>query len=81
VDLEIVGIRARAHAKNLVRLLGLLAVLLGFYHLFVPFVGPSLPTWAPWRVFGLTANVASGAIYHIGDVVVIAVGAIVAWFV
>ncbi len=80
-DVEVAKIRIGGIIRNVVRLVGLLAVVAGLYHLFVPFVDPTLPTWAPWRVFGLTANAGSGAIYHIGDVILMGVGAVIAWFV
>ena len=80
MDLEVVGLKARVYAKTAIRLLGLVAVLVGTYHLLGPLIDPTLPTWAPWRVIGVTANAGSGGVYYLGDVLVIAVGAIVTWF-
>jgi hypothetical protein len=80
MDLKVFGLRARVYARTAIRLLGLIAVLIGTYHLLFSFIDPSLPTWAPWRVIGVTASPDSGGIYYLGDVLVIAVGAIVTWF-
>jgi hypothetical protein len=67
-------------ARTLLRALGLSLVLLAVYHLFGPLFVSDLPTWAPWRVIG-PVLVGDGAAVLLGDVLALAGGAAVVWFV
>ena len=77
MNAEVAWIRLRSSTRTLLRLVGLLAVLAGAYHLFLPILA-DVPTWAPWRT-GAVVGVENGLIFF-GDVLVMAVGAIVVWF-
>jgi hypothetical protein len=81
LDLEVAKIRFGGIVRNLVRLVGLVAVFLGAYHLLGPFIDPTLPMWAPWRVIGARPLLGSGAIYYPADVFMIAIGTFLTWFV
>lgn len=80
-EFEVAKIRISSVFQNTIRLAGLLAVVAGLYHLFIPFVDLTLPVWAPWRVVGVTVDAGSGAVYYLGDILLMAAGAITTWFV
>jgi hypothetical protein len=77
---EVVWIRARHTIKSLVRIAGILLVLLGAYNMLL---APALlmEPIAPYRQ-GLPILVSEqGGGYFLGDVAIIAIGAVIAWFV
>jgi len=80
MNVEVLYTRFRTRFKTTVRLAGLVAVLLAVYHLFIPFFVVDPMTWTPWRVFGLWL-VGERALMYLGDLLLLASGAIVTWFV
>lgn len=79
IRMETLGIRFRSLLKTLVRLAGIGLVLLGVYNMFL--VGLlDVGVIAPYRQWGLIFTGNQSA-YYLGDVLVMAVGAIIAWFV
>jgi len=70
---------AGAAVRTSLRRLGLVAVLVAVYHLFVPIFAPAVPIWAPWRVFGLWIA-GEGTVVYLGDVLLLVAGAVVTWF-
>lgn len=79
IGLQVRLLRTKTKLKSLVRLLGVGLLFLGIFNMFVaPLV--SVEPFAPYRIFGVVfASETSG--YYIGDVLLIAAGAILAWFV
>jgi len=73
------GLYAGSAVRTGLRLLGLVAVLVAVYHLFVPIFAPAVPIWAPWRVFGLWIA-GEGTVVYLGDVLLLVAGAVVTWF-
>jgi hypothetical protein len=73
-------IRGRTVAKTLLRLCGIGLVLLGAFNMFA---APALDVAAvaPYRAFGLVDAARDGTVFYLGDVLVMGVGAAVAWFV
>jgi len=79
IRMETLGIRFRSLFKTLVRIAGIGLVLLGVYNMFL--VGLlDMSVIAPYRQWGLIFTGKQSA-YYLGDVLVMAVGAIIAWFV
>lgn len=79
--LSIYYLRLRTQFKTVLRLIGLTAVLFGAYNmLIVPFLATE--SWAPYRVLGsvLVGTELLSAVY-LGDVALIAVGAVVVWWI
>jgi len=76
------GLYLGTFTRTLLRALGVIAVLVAGYHLLIPlFV--DVPTWTPWRQFGLIWVIGGSTTNQpmfVGDLLVIAIGAIVAWF-
>jgi len=77
---EVALIRARHTIKSLLRIAGILLVLLGAYNMLLAPVMAMDPI-APYRQ-GVPVLVSEqGGGYYLGDVAVIAIGAVVAWLV
>lgn len=80
LEIEILSIRAKTKIRNGVRLLGLGLVLLGFYNgLIAPIAGTGF--FAPHRVFGFFVVGQGHGIVFLGDALIVAVGAVLVWFV
>jgi len=79
MDAEVVYLRGRTKVRTLARVAGLAAVFVAVYHLFVPLFVADIPTWAPWRVFGLWVA-GQGTVVHLGDLLLLIAGAVVTWF-
>lgn len=77
IPLEVAKIKARTYFRTLVRLAGLALILLGAYNLLLsPFYGTVSPGY---RQLGFVM-LQEGSGYWIGDMVLIGLGAVVAWF-
>jgi len=71
-------IKLRSFLRFLIALAGVGLVLLGVYNMFVTQLIDA-PVIAPYRQWGVIAvDRTSG--YYLGDVLIIAVGAVIAWF-
>jgi len=76
--LETLGIRLRGLLKTTVRVVGILLVLFAVYNMFAAPLF-DLPVHAPYREWGVVlASNQKG--YYIGDVLLIGLGSIIAWF-
>jgi len=79
IRLETLGIRFRSLIKTFVRLCGIGLVLLGVYNMFLTGLF-DMSVIAPYRQWGLVFTGNESA-YYLGDVLVMAFGAVLAWFV
>lgn len=77
--LETGWIRIRTFARTAVRIAGLGILFLGIYNMFGAAM-LDMPAVAPYRYWGLV-RVGEASAYYIGDAVVMALGAAIAWFV
>lgn len=76
---EIYGRRAWANARFAVSLLGMGLLLLGAFNLLIAPVA-EMAAIAPYRgTFGLISGAEADSVFYLGDVVAMAVGAIVVW--
>jgi len=80
-SLEVYGIRTRAKAKAIVWTLGILAVLLGAYNLFGPYVADVAPFRPYLEVLPFVRFVADRRYFVGTDIFVMVVGAMAVWFI
>lgn len=65
--------------RNIMRLIGIALVIWGSYNLlFAPLMGREV--YAPYRAFGMIIQADTMKGFFIGDVLVICLGAVIAWF-
>lgn len=75
---EVAGLKLRNQIKFLVRIAGLALVLLGAYNMFLGPVNGAL--FVEYRQLGLIMSQQGQSAFFLSDVVVMAVGAVIAWF-
>jgi len=78
VSLEVFYLRSKGWTRTGIRLLGIALVLLGAYNLLAAPVLQAQPI-APYRELGLV--IFRRGAYYLGDMLIMAVGAILTWFV
>lgn len=80
-SLEIAAIRSRAKIKIIVWTVGILAVLVGAYNLFVPSVVEA-PAFRPYtNILPFVQVVADDIYFVLTDIFVMVVGAMAVWFI
>lgn len=76
---EVYWIRTRSWLQLLLQMGGVFLVLLGTYNMFVVPLS-DLVAFAPYRMWGVVVMADQGS-YYLGDVLVMCIGAVIAWFV
>ena len=80
ISLETVAIRTRGWIRLSLSLAGIALVLVGAWNLLLaPTLGTN-PFLSEYRRFLLVLVVSDGGILHLADIVLVGVGAVVAWF-
>lgn len=77
---EIWGIRLRTYLSRVLQLVGLSLIGLGAFNLLLAPLLHVGPVGTTYRVFGVIVFDDVGALVYVGDIFVIAVGALVTWF-
>lgn len=80
ITAEVFWIRTRGYLRLVAQLVGLVFVLVGVFNVFAVPIADVGPIATQYRVFGEILLNESGRFVYLDDILLIAVGSVVAWF-